>query len=433
MTFTIRHYYSLDQIPTPREEIHTQLCLWAVLPTLNGKIYEKLRAIKETVPLQDRKTAKLFNHVLSCQNIESITPYPLNENAKKEKSIFFEDHHPPSFLIPQTDLYFDVHEERTVVHAKLIIAKNHYKPGKSLKLDGDNLNLLSLKLNGQQLTGVNGVVVTPSRIIIPASLLPLGEKFLVETVVAHDPRNNFSQKGLFYSNGRLETLCEPIGFRKITYFIDRTDNPTLFTVEASLNKNRFPYFLSNGDQVERFEESEERYRIKVKMDYPISSYLFGFVAGNYSLLGEAYFTKSGKEIKIELYCNQGAEDKSRWLLGAAKQSLLWFEDTFGLEYKRQKLKLVCVENSLFGGMENEGLIYIHRTRMEKTSSMSPQRQFYSYRTIAHEIIHHWSGNGVMLPSYAHLGLKEGLARYLDCKFLENNVSRNITTFIGVVA
>ena len=46
------------------------------------------------------------------------------------------------------------------------------------------------------------------------------------------------------------TQCEPEGFRRITYFLDRPDNLSVFTVRIEADKEQYPVLLSNGNRIQ---------------------------------------------------------------------------------------------------------------------------------------------------------------------------------------
>ena len=56
--------------------------------------------------------------------------------------------------------------------------------------------------------------------------------------------------GLYASGGNLFTQCEPEGFRKITFYIDRPDVMSKFTTTIIADKKRYPVLLSNGNKID---------------------------------------------------------------------------------------------------------------------------------------------------------------------------------------
>ena len=95
-----------------------------------------------------------------------------------------------------------------------------------LTLDGVRLKLVSAAIDGRAL-GEADYRLHPERLVIPG---PLPERFTLETEVEIDPSANTALEGLYMSGGRYCTQCEAEGFRKITFFPDRPDVLTRYTV-----------------------------------------------------------------------------------------------------------------------------------------------------------------------------------------------------------
>src|SRR5437879_1522316 len=110
-------------------------------------------------------------------------------------------------------------------HRPLAPGPNRKGPaGAPLVLDGDGLTLASLKLDGAPLAA-DAYTATPDRLTIKAPARPL--TLDIETIV--DPSANTQLMGLYRSSGTYCTQCEAEGFRRITYFPDRSDVMAVFT------------------------------------------------------------------------------------------------------------------------------------------------------------------------------------------------------------
>jgi len=79
----------------------------------------------------------------------------------------------------------------------------------------------------------------------------------IETRIS--PEGNTALSGLYMSGGNFCTQCEPEGFRRITYFVDRPDVMARYTTTIIAEKSRFPVLLSNGNPVEHGEVSDGRH------------------------------------------------------------------------------------------------------------------------------------------------------------------------------
>ena len=60
-------------------------------------------------------------------------------------------------------------------------------------------------------------------------------EFKLNCITEINPKDNTTLEGLYLSEGIYCTQCEPEGFRKITYFLDRPDVMTKFKVRIEGN------------------------------------------------------------------------------------------------------------------------------------------------------------------------------------------------------
>ncbi|HQT27393.1 MAG TPA: aminopeptidase N, partial [Burkholderiales bacterium] len=130
---------------------------------------------------------------------------------RNPKTIHLKDYAPPPFLVDQIDLKFDIHENYTLVHARMLVSRNMANPGKDMRLDGQELELEEVILNGSALTP-EGYKLDEEGITIH----DVPDEFTLEIANVIHPESNTSLMGLYRSNGNYYTQCEAEGFRKIT-------------------------------------------------------------------------------------------------------------------------------------------------------------------------------------------------------------------------
>ena len=159
-----------------------------------------------------------------------------------------EDYRPCDYTIPRTRLTFALDARETLVTAELEMARrDDVAPGTPLVLDGDELDLVSLAIDGKAAdeaafeAGPQGLTL---------SRPPRGKTFRLTVVTRLDPARNGALMGLYRSNGVWCTQCEPEGFRRITYFLDRPDMLSVYTVRIEASRKQAPVLLSNGNPVE---------------------------------------------------------------------------------------------------------------------------------------------------------------------------------------
>jgi aminopeptidase N len=237
------------------------------------------------------------------------------------------DYRPPDFVVDTADLVFEL-DDNTRVKSRLAIRRNAESaaPSAPLHLDGEALTLVSLAIDGETL-GANRYRHTPEGGLV---IEDVPDEFTldVETLIA--PKANTALHGLYISGGNFCTQCEPEGFRRITYFIDRPDVMARYSVTIIADRERFPVLLSNGNPVDKGASGGDRHWVKWVDPHPKPSYLFALVAGDLVAVEDSFTTRSGREVKLGIWVRRGDEDKCGHAMTSLKKAMRWDEETFGL-------------------------------------------------------------------------------------------------------
>src|SRR3954452_23513102 len=153
-----------------------------------------------------------------------------------------EDYLPPDWLVPELSLDFALDPAATRVRAVLEVVREsqHDRP---LRLDGGGQVPLSVTVDG---VAINDWRIEDDVLVIPLS----GSEHVIETEVEIAPERNTQLMGLYASGGNLCTQCEAEGFRRITFFPDRPDVLSRYSVRLIADKGRYPVLLANGDPVD---------------------------------------------------------------------------------------------------------------------------------------------------------------------------------------
>ena len=269
---------------------------------------------------------------------------------------YLKDYQTPAYRILETDLHFDIAEPQTVVKSRLTVEPQ--RVGEPLVLDG-SAKLLSVKINGAAADYVlEGETLTIAG--VPS------ERFTVEVETEILPAENKSLMGLYASGGNLFTQCEPEGFRKITFYIDRPDVMSKFTTTIVADKKRYPVLLSNGNKIDGGECSDGRHWVKWEDPFAKPSYLFALVAGDLAVTEDRFTTMSGRNVKIEFYTTEADKPKVGFAVESLKNAMKWDETRFGLEYDLDIFMVVAVGDFNMGAMENKGL-NIFNTKFDRAS------------------------------------------------------------------
>src|SRR6266567_45056 len=334
------------------------------------------------------------------------------------------DYRPPAFLIDTADLVFELGEADTLVKSRLRIRRNPKvaDPKAPLHLDGEELDLVSLALGGEPL-GANRYQLPPEGGLI---LADVPDAFTLDVEARISPEGNTALSGLYMSGGNFCTQCEPEGFRRITYFIDRPDVMARYTTTILADKRRFPVLLSNGNPVESGAESQGRHWAKWVDPHPKPSYLFALVAGDLVPFEDRFTTRSGRMVPLAIWVRRGDEDKCAHAMESLKKAMRWDEEVFGLEYDLDVFNIVAVSDFNMGAMENKGLnVFNTRYVLAKPETATDTDYQNIEAVIAHEYFHNWTGNRVTCRDWFQLSLKEGLTVFRDQEFSADQGSRAV--------
>lgn len=329
---------------------------------------------------------------------------------------YLKDYQTPAYHILKTDLHFDINEPQTIVKSRLTVEPQ--RVGEPLVLDG-SAKLLSVKINGAAADYVlEGETLTIAD--VPS------ERFTVEVETEILPAENKSLMGLYASGGNLFTQCEPEGFRKITFYIDRPDVMSKFTTTIVADKKRYPVLLSNGNKIDGGECSDGRHWVKWEDPFAKPSYLFAFVAGDLAVTEDCFTTMGGRNVKIEFYTTEADKPKVGFAVESLKNAMKWDETRFGLEYDLDIFMVVAVGDFNMGAMENKGLNIFNTKFVLADSRTATDTDFEGIESVVgHEYFHNWTGNRVTCRDWFQLSLKEGLTVFRDQEFSGDRAGRAV--------
>ena len=325
-----------------------------------------------------------------------------------------EDYRPPDWLVPEIALDFALSLDETSVTAKLSVRRNPDGAGDAaIRLNGDGLAAQSVKVDGKT---VNDWRMEESDLVID---LP-GQEHLVEIETTVNPAANSQLMGLYASNGMLCTQCEAEGFRRITFFPDRPDVLSTWSVRMEGAKDQFPVLLSNGNCTAQGEGQGGTHWAEWHDPWPKPSYLFALVAGQLVANHDTFTTASGRKVDCNIWVRPGDEDRTGHAMDSLKAAMKWDEDTFGREYDLDLYNIVAVSDFNMGAMENKGL-NVFNTRYVLADPETATDMDYDgvEGVIAHEYFHNWSGNRITCRDWFQLSLKEGFTVLRDQLFSQD--------------
>ena len=338
------------------------------------------------------------------------------------KTIYRKDYTAYPWDIGQLDLHFDIGLETTVVRAEMEfqLADGSSAP-QDIVLNGSNLELVSMILNGRVLTA-DDYVIEGETLTIPDA----PQKSLLRTEVRIHPASNSALEGLYLSGEFLLTQCEAQGFRKITWFPDRPDVMTTYRVTLEADKSKFPVLLSNGNQADAGELPDGRHWVRWQDPFPKPTYLFALVAGDLALVEDHFITRSGRDVSLRIYVEAENLDRCDHAMESLVNSMRWDEERFDLEYDLDIYHIVATNDFNMGAMENKSLNIFNSKYVLARPDTATDADYQGIEgVIGHEYFHNWTGNRVTCQDWFQLTLKEGLTVFRDEEFSADMQSRAV--------
>jgi aminopeptidase N len=375
------------------------------------------------------------------------------EQFSQSGPVYRKDYRPCAWLIPKVHIEFDLDPVLTIVTCHLSFQRNpaagnlntNKDASKHLILDGDvDLQLISIKVNDVELNETQWAI-SKNKLVIDFSVFDgddqktKPETFTVITVSQVDPSNNKALNGLYISGGNFFTQCEAEGFRRITWFQDRPDIMSQYSVEIRALKSEFPVLLSNGNLTEQGDlapnpvTGEARHYAKWNDPFPKPSYLFALVAGRLEVNEKIIERPAkdgvpGKPALLQIWVKPGQLNRTQHALDSLAASIKWDRERFGLELDLDRFMIVAVDDFNMGAMENKGLNIFNSAYVFAAPDLTTDTDYDNIEAIVgHEYFHNWTGNRVTCRDWFQLTLKEGLTVFRDQEFSGDMAAAHCTT------
>ncbi|MTI01805.1 aminopeptidase N [Roseibium sp. RKSG952] len=332
-------------------------------------------------------------------------------------TIYLKDYTPFGYLVDSVHLTFNLAQHATRVTSRIAFRPNPDATDRTFFLHGEELTLIRAAIDGE--------VISPDISDKGLTAQVPDAPFIWEAEVEIDPGNNTALEGLYMSNGMYCTQCEAEGFRKITYYPDRPDVMSTFTVRIN---GDLPVLLSNGNPTGSGEGWAEW-----TDPWPKPAYLFALVAGELVAHPDKFTTRSGRDVELNLWVRPGDEGKCAFGMEALKQSMKWDEDVYSREYDLDVFNIVAVDDFNMGAMENKGLNIFNSSAVLASPETSTDTNFERIEAIiAHEYFHNWTGNRITCRDWFQLCLKEGLTVFRDAQFTSDMRSEPVKRIHDVI-
>lgn len=331
------------------------------------------------------------------------------------------DYQPPAWRVRHVDIAFDLDLDASEVDCTLSLEPDPDQPLAELVLDGEDLELLAIQLDGVALDA-DAYGHANGRLVIPAARAACR----LRTRVRIHPSRNTRLEGLYASRGLLLTQCEAEGFRRITFFTDRPDVMPTWRITLRAERARFPVLLGNGNPLDSTTLTDGRHLSVWENPHPTPCYLFALVAGTLGSVSRDIVTGDGRAVRLAVWATPEDVPRCGFALDALERALRWDEQRFGRYYDLSQFNILAAQDFTMGAMENKGLnIFNARFILADQDTATDADYLGIESVIGHEYFHNWSGNRVTLRDWFQLSLKEGLTVFRDQEFTCDGHSRAV--------
>lgn len=163
--------------------------------------------------------------------------------------------------------------------------------------------------------------------------------------------------------------------------------------------------ISNGELIATEDAGEDKiYHWYQKQVHP--TYLMTLAVGDFAEIQDSWHF-----VPVTYYVEKGTEEDARRSMGKTPAMIQFFSQTFGYPYPFPKYAQVCVDDFIFGGMENTSTTLLtDRCLLDERASLDNRS---TESLVAHELAHQWFGDLVVIKHWSHAWLKEGMASYSE--------------------
>ncbi|NET32478.1 MAG: M1 family metallopeptidase [Cyanothece sp. SIO1E1] len=173
-----------------------------------------------------------------------------------------------------------------------------------------------------------------------------------------------------------------------------------------------PYIaISNGELIAVDADGDHKvYHWSQQEVHP--TYLMTLAVGDFAVIQDEW---QGKPITY--YVEPAREEAARLTMGKTPQMVEFLSEKYGYAYPYPKYAQVCVDDFIFGGMENTSTTLLtDRCLLDARAALDNRS---SESLVVHELAHQWFGDLVVIKHWSHAWLKEGMASYSEVMWTEH--------------
>ncbi|MBN4001005.1 M1 family metallopeptidase [Nostoc sp. LPT] len=172
--------------------------------------------------------------------------------------------------------------------------------------------------------------------------------------------------------------------------------------------------ISNGELIDTTEDGDYKiYHWSQQQVHP--TYLMTLAIGDFAEIQDEW---NGKPVTY--YVEKGREEDAKRSMGKTPRMIEFLSQKYGYPYPFPKYAQVCVDDFIFGGMENTSTTLLtDRCLLDERAALDNRN---TEALVVHELAHQWFGDLVVIKHWSHAWIKEGMASYSEVMWTEQEYS-----------
>ncbi len=284
-----------------------------------------------------------------------------------------------------------------------------------LTLDAVNLNITSVLMDG-----VSQPFDYDGEKLVIQLLKPTTEQTCILSIAYHV---SHPQRGLYFIAPDEHYPDKPVQVwtqgedEDSRFWFPCFDYPGQLATSEIRVKLPKPYLaISNGELIATEDKGDAIiYQWTQKQVHP--TYLMTLAVGDFAEIKDSW-----NNIPVTYYVEKGREEDGKRSMGKTPQMIAFFSEKFGYPYPYPKYAQVCVDDFIFGGMENTSTTLLtDRCLLDERAMIDNMR---TESLVAHELAHQWFGDLVVIKHWSHAWIKEGMASYSEVLWVEKEYGKD---------
>ncbi|MEA5579165.1 M1 family metallopeptidase [Anabaena sp. UHCC 0451] len=169
--------------------------------------------------------------------------------------------------------------------------------------------------------------------------------------------------------------------------------------------------ISNGELIDTAEDGDHKiYHWSQKQVHP--TYLMTLAVGDFAEIKDEWLG-----LPVTYYVEKGREADAKRSMGKTPRMIEFLSQKYGYSYPFPKYAQVCVDDFIFGGMENTSTTLLTDRCLLDERALLDNRNTESL--VVHELAHQWFGDLLVIKHWSHAWIKEGMASYSEVMWTEH--------------